>query len=305
MNRTLRIATRRSPLALWQAEFVAEILRRGHPSRTVQLVPMTTRGDQLLDRSLAAIGGKGLFLKELEEAMLAGEAELAVHSMKDMPADLPEGFSIAAVLERHAPHDALVSNRFASLADLPERARVGTSSLRRQAQLLAHRPDLQVHPLRGNVNTRLAKLDAGDYDAIILAAAGLQRLGMGDRITEILTPAQSLPAVAQGAMGIECLSGDDELLALLGQLEDPATRACVDAERAMSFDLGGSCQVPLAGFAELADGQLQLRGLIATPDGQRVLRARAAGATDDPARVGQTVAGDLREQGAAALLEAL
>ncbi len=302
---TLRIATRKSPLALWQAEFVAAALRAHHPGLEVELLPMSTRGDELLDRSLAAIGGKGLFLKELEEAMRQGRADAAVHSMKDVPADLPEGFEISAILERHAPHDAFVSNRHDSLAGLPKGARVGTSSLRRQAQLLATRPDLRIAPLRGNVNTRLAKLDADEHDAIILARAGLERLELGHRITEVIDPTASLPAVAQGALGIECLAGSDagRLVAVLDHAE---TRACVEAERAMSFRLGGSCQVPLAGFCERAqDGALHLRALVGAPDGSRLIRAEERGRDATPEPLGMDVAEKLLAGGAGEIIAAL
>ncbi|MDX1569515.1 MAG: hydroxymethylbilane synthase [Xanthomonadales bacterium] len=305
MKTTLTIATRKSPLALWQAEYVADQLRALEPDMSIELLPMSTRGDKLLDRSLAAIGGKGLFLKELEEAMAAGQADLAVHSMKDVPADLPAGFAVAAVLARHDPRDALVSPRYETLEQLPERARVGTSSLRRQAQLLATRPDLQIGALRGNVNTRLAKLDAGDYDAIVLAASGLQRLGMGERITQTIAPEISLPAVAQGALGIECLADNRPLIELLQRLEDRETRACVSAERAVSQALGGSCQMPLAGFAQVEGEQIRLRALLASPDGQRTLRAEAKGDLTSPVELGRQAADDLHHQGAAAIIEAL
>ena len=301
----IRIATRQSPLALWQAEFVRDQLRGHHPGLAIELVPMSTRGDQLLDRSLAKIGGKGLFLKELEEAMAAGNAELAVHSMKDVPADLPAGFTIAAILERHNPQDALVSNRHPRFADLPQGARVGTSSLRRQAQLLAHRPDLVVEPLRGNVNTRLAKLDEGQHDAIILAAAGLERLGMGERIAEVLSPEVSLPAVAQGAMGIECLTEREDVRELVAVLDHAPTRCRVEAERAMSLELGGSCQVPLAGYCVFDDDRLWLRALLGRPDGSQLLRAEARAVPGEPGSLGRSVADDLLRQGAAAIMEAL
>ena len=297
--------TRKSPLALWQAEFVADQLRSLIPDMPVELLPMSTRGDRLLDRSLASIGGKGLFLKELEEAMADGRADLAVHSMKDVPADLPQGFAVAAVLSRHDPRDALVSPRYETLEQLPAGAQVGTSSLRRQAQLLAARPDLEIGALRGNVNTRLAKLDAGDYDAIVLAASGLQRLGLGDRITETIAPEVSLPAVAQGALGIECLARNQSLIDLLARLEDRETRACVTAERAVSQALGGSCQMPLAGFAEMSGDQLRLRVLLASPEGSSILRAEVRGDAAIPEELGREAADRLHQQGASRIIEAL
>lgn len=300
----LRIATRRSALALWQAEFVAAELRAAHPHLSVNLVPMTTRGDQLLDRPLAEIGGKGLFLKELEQAMAEGRADIAVHSMKDVPNELPDGFVIAAVLERHDPRDALVGP-FASVEALPEAAHVGTSSLRRQSQLLHHRPDLQISSLRGNVNTRLARLDSGDFDAIVLAAAGLDRLQMTDRIATRLDPLVCLPAVAQGAIAIECLAGAAQIESLLQALHDPVTGTCVTAERAFSAALAGSCQVPLAAHALIDDGGLRLDAMVASIDGKSLLRQHLAGSGEQPVALGESLAGKLLEQGAGAILDAL
>ena len=298
----LRLATRESALALWQTGHVADRLRAMHPDLDVQLVPMTTRGDQILDRALAAVGGKGLFLKELEVAMLEGDADAAVHSLKDVPMALDGPFVLPAILERADPFDAFVSNHHATLDALPEGARVGTSSLRRQAQLRALRPDLELIDLRGNVNTRLAKLDAGQYDAIILACAGLQRLGFGARIAERLTPPRLLPAVAQGAIAIECRDDDTPTQRLLRGLDDGATRVCVEAERAMNRALHGSCHVPVAGFAELLNEKLLLRGAVGDAHDGRMLRAEAKGSAADPEGLGQRVAAELLAQGAGALL---
>ena len=298
----LRIATRKSALALWQSEHVAALLRAAHPRLQIELVPMVTQGDRVLDRPLAAIGGKGLFLKELEFAMLDGVADCAVHSLKDVPMLLDGPFAIAAVLQRADPFDAFVSVHHASLAALPPGARVGTSSLRRQAQLRAARPDLDLRDLRGNVNTRLAKLDAGDYDAIVLACAGLERLGLGERIRARLAMPDWVPAVAQGAIGIECRADDEATRALLLPLEHAPTRLCTDAERAMNRQLHGSCQVPVAGYA-LRDGErLQLTGLVGDAAAGRLLRAHAEGDARDPEALGQQVARQLLAQGAAAML---
>ncbi|MBM5810592.1 MAG: hydroxymethylbilane synthase [Gammaproteobacteria bacterium] len=305
MSRLIRIATRRSRLALWQAGHVAERLRALHPGSEVRLVPIVTAGDRILDRSLAAIGGKGLFIKELEQAMLAGAAELAVHSMKDVPAALPAGFTIAAILERADPRDAFVSDRHGSFADLPPDARVGTSSLRRQCQLLNRRPDLRILPLRGNVETRLARLQSEGLDAIILAAAGLDRLGLGARIRERLATGISLPAVGQAAIGIECRDADAGTAALLAPLDHAPTRSCVEAERAFALRLGGSCQSPVAAFAELQGTTLRLRGLVGAPDGSNVFadsEARPAGAPGD---IGIALAERLLAAGAGPLLETL
>lgn len=302
MNRTIRIATRESRLALWQAEHVAALLCRHHPGLTVELVPMTTKGDQILDTTLAKIGGKGLFIKELETAMLEGRADIAVHSMKDVPAQMPDGFEILAVLEREDPRDALVSAEFMDIAAIPAGRIVGTSSLRRQAQLQHARPDLEVEPVRGNVETRLRKLDHGHFAAILLAAAGLKRLGLEQRIAGFLPYEVSLPAVGQGAVGIECLAGNDAIAELLAPLEHPDTRRCVDAERAFAAGLGASCESPVAGFAEIEAGEIHLRGLVATRDGRSVLRGALRGPVGDAAALGARLAEDLFARGAAALL---
>ena len=298
----LVIATRRSRLALWQAEHVKARLEQAHAGLAVELLPMTTRGDELLDQRLDTAGGKGLFIKELENAMLAGRAELAVHSMKDVPADLPPGFAIAAILSREDPRDALVSNQCTKLADLRKGAVLGTSSLRRAAQIKERQPGIELKLLRGNVETRIAKLDRGEYDAIILAVAGLVRLGLESRIAERLAPDISLPAPGQGAIGVECLDRAD-VRALLVPLADAPTAACVQAERAVSLGLGGSCTLPLGAYAEYAKGKIRLRALVAAADGRRVVRAEATG--DDPESLGATVVRDLRARGAAEILASL
>ena len=300
MPEILRIATRKSALALWQTEHVAQRLRALHPGLAVEFVPLSTRGDEVLDRSLASIGGKGLFLKELEVAMLDGAADCAVHSLKDVPMELDPPFALAAVLERADPFDAFVSNHHTGVDALPAGARVGTSSLRRQAQLRARRPDLDLRDLRGNVNTRLAKLDAGDYDAIVLACAGLQRLGFDARIRERLVAPDWLPAGAQGAIAIECRADDDRTRALVATLEHAPTRICVEAERAMNLRLHGSCQVPIAAYCTLDDGKLHLTGLVGDAATGRCLRAEASGA--DPIALGDTVAQRLLDAGAGAFL---
>jgi len=305
MPREIRIATRKSALALWQAEFVKARLEAAHPGLAVSLVPMVSRGDKLLDAPLAKIGGKGLFVKELETALLENEADIAVHSMKDVPMDFPEGLGLYCICEREDPRDAFVSNTYDSLDALPAGSVVGTSSLRRQAQLLARRPDLKIQFLRGNVNTRLAKLDAGEYDAIILAAAGLIRLGFEARIRSRISVEDSLPAGGQGAVGIECRSADSDVQALLAPLADPATAVRVIAERALNKRLNGGCQVPIACYAELADGQLWLRGLVGQPDGGRLLRAEARAPQAEAERLGEQVAEALLAQGAAEILRAV
>ncbi len=302
MTRTLRIATRKSPLALWQTEHVAARLREAHPGIAIELVPLSTRGDVVLDRSLAAIGGKGLFLKELEEAMQDGRADLAVHSLKDVPMQLDPGFALAAILARANPFDAFVSNRHASFDDLPQGAVVGTSSLRRQAQIRALRPDLQLRDLRGNVNTRLAKLDAGEFDAIVLACAGLERLGFDARIRAELAPPQFLPAVAQGAIAIETRDDDADVAALCAVLHDRDTDLRVRAERAMNLALHGSCQVPIAGFATLEGDTLHLRALVGDAASGELLRAESKASAQDPESLGCHVAGQLRTLGADRLL---
>ena len=301
---TLRIATRKSPLALWQTEHVADRLRAAHPGLAVELVPLSTRGDEVLDRSLAAIGGKGLFLKELELAMQRGEADCAVHSLKDVPMELEPGFALAAILARADHADAFVSNRFDGIGALPPGACVGTSSLRRQAQLRALRPDLQLRDLRGNVNTRLAKLDAGEYDAIVLACAGLQRLGFDARIRARLDAPGWLPAPAQGAIAIECRAGDDAVAALCASLDDAATRACVGAERAMNQALHGSCHVPVAAYARRDGDRLWLQGLVGSAADGRAVRADGEGRVDAHERLGREVAEALLAKGARALIDA-
>jgi hydroxymethylbilane synthase len=301
----LTIATRESQLALWQAYHIRDRLKGLHAGLDVELLGMTTQGDQILDSPLSRIGGKGLFVKELEQAMAAGRADLAVHSIKDVPMDLPEGFVLAAITMREDPRDAFVSNRFKTLADLPAGAKVGTSSLRRQAQLRARFPHLVIDTLRGNVNTRLRKLDEGQYDAIILAAAGLKRLGFDARITAVLSPEESLPAVGQGALGIETLAARPEVAALLAPLNDPATAACVRAERAMSRVLQGGCQAPIGGYAEMIDGRVHLRGFVADLEGVRFYRAEASGDAGDPEALGRQVAESLIAQGADRLMAEL
>jgi len=301
----LRIATRKSQLALWQAGHVAALLREAHAGLEIELVPIVTQGDRIQDRSLAAIGGKGLFIKELEVALEEQRADIAVHSMKDLPGDLPDGLAIAAVLVRADARDALVAPAAARLEDLPRGARVGTSSLRRQAQLLAARPDLKIEALRGNVDTRLRRLDAGEMDAIVLACAGLIRLGLESRISARLDPQISLPAVAQGVIGIECRSTDARTLRLVSVLNHQATRIAMDAERAFAHRLGGSCQSPIAAHAELDGRRLMLAGLVAEPDGSRLLRDTQAGSSDAPAALGSLLAERMLAAGAGPLLERL
>jgi hydroxymethylbilane synthase len=303
--REIRIATRKSALALWQAEYVKATLEQAHPGLIVSLVPMVSRGDKLLDAPLAKIGGKGLFVKELETALLENEADIAVHSMKDVPMDFPEGLGLYCICEREDPRDAFVSNTFASLDELPAGSVVGTSSLRRQAQLLALRPDLKIHFLRGNVNTRLAKLDAGEYDAIILAAAGLIRLGFAARIRAAISVEASLPAGGQGAVGIECRSADLAIHALLAPLHHRETALRVTAERALNKHLNGGCQVPIACYALLEGEQLWLRGLVGQPDGSQLLRAEARAASSAAEALGVQVAEALLAQGAADILAAV
>ncbi|MEO7433247.1 MAG: hydroxymethylbilane synthase [Dokdonella sp.] len=303
--KTLRIATRQSALALWQAEHVAARLRVLHTGLLVELVPMTTRGDQILDRPLSQVGGKGLFLKELEVAMIEHRADIAVHSFKDVPMDIEPGFEIGAVLDRADPADAFISGRYRRFDELPHAARVGTSSLRRQAQVRALRPDLQLVDLRGNVNTRLAKLDAGDYDAIILACAGIERLGFGTRIAARLAPPEWVPAVAQGAIAVECRVGDSEVLDLVAGLNDPSTHRCVTAERAMNRKLHGSCTVPIAGYCIETEKGLALWGLVGDAKNGQLVRAQAEGDADNPQSVGEKVAEGLMEQGAGEILARL
>ena len=299
------IATRESRLALWQAEHVRGLLRKLYPACRVELLGMTTRGDQILDRPLAKVGGKGLFVKELETALFDRSADIAVHSMKDVPMQLAPEFALVAIGPREVPLDAFVSNQYAGLEDLPPGAVVGTSSLRREAQLHANHPTLVVTSLRGNLDTRLRKLDEGQYDAIILAAAGLTRLGLDERIRSVLSAEASLPAAGQGALGIEALADRPEVAAWLAPLNDAATAACVRAERAVSRALAGSCEVPLGAYAEFAAGQLMLRGLVATPDGTRIARAETRGPALDPEALGLALVADLRAQGAGEILAAL
>ena len=303
----LVIATRESALALWQAHHIRNRLAVLHPRLEIEILGMTTEGDQKLSTSLAKIGGKGLFVKELETALAEGRADIAVHSMKDVPMHVPPGFTIAAITEREDPRDAFVSNDYAGLAQLPDGARVGTSSLRRESQIRARFPQLQLHPLRGNVNTRLRKLDDGQYAAIILAAAGLKRLGFDSRITAILEPEESLPAVGQGALGIECLSERDDLIELLQPFNHAETAWCVKAERAVSRALAGSCVVPLGAFAQFAEGSVSLRGFVASPDGSRMVSAQSAGGKlqQDPEVFGQVLASQLAAGGAREILAAL
>jgi len=305
MSREIRIATRKSALALWQAEYVKARLEASHPGLKVSLVPMVSRGDKLLDAPLAKIGGKGLFVKELETALMENEADIAVHSMKDVPMEFPEGLGLYCICEREDPRDAFVSNHFDSLDALPPGSVVGTSSLRRQAQLLARRPDLKIQFLRGNVNTRLAKLDAGEYDAIILAAAGLIRLGFGERIRSSISVDESLPAGGQGAVGIECRTTDSELHALLECLNHAPTATRVVAERALNKRLNGGCQVPIACYAVLEGEQLWLRGLVGQPDGTVLLRAEGRAPAADAEALGVQVAEALLDQGAEQILQAV
>ena len=299
------IASRESALALWQAEFIKRWLIELYPQSEISILGMTTRGDQILNISLSKIGGKGLFIKELEQSMVEGRADIAVHSMKDLPMNMPPGFALAAIAEREDPRDAFVSNHYKSLDALPAGSVVGTSSLRRESQLRARFPYLQVQPLRGNVQTRLRKLDEGQYAAIILAAAGLKRLGLADRITTVLSPELSLPAVGQGALGIECLSERTDLIELMKPLHHIKTGQCVESERAMSRELGGSCQVPLGGFAEIIEGELVLRGFVASPDGSRILSAQLNGDPTAGETMGIHLAKDLKAQGADEILDAL
>lgn len=302
---SLIIATRASRLALWQAEHVRGQLLQLYPQCQVSLLEMTTRGDQILDRTLSKVGGKGLFVKELETALLDGRADLAVHSLKDVPVDLKLPFALTAVMKREDPRDALVSNQVEDLAQLPAGSVVGTSSLRRESQVRALYPHLQVRPLRGNLDTRLSKLDRGEYAAIILAAAGLQRLGMESRIRAYLSPEQSLPSAGQGALGIEVMAERADLRAWLKPLECSASTWCALAERTVSAELGGSCQVPLAAYAQLQGDVLHLRGLVAQPDGAVIIRAEASGPPDQAEALGRQVAGRLLEQGARAILAQL
>lgn len=298
----LRIATRRSPLALWQAEHVKARLEELHPGLEVVLVPIKTQGDIILDTPLSKIGGKGLFVKELEACMLNGEADIAVHSMKDVPMEFPEGLKLGPIMERHAPTDALVSNTYNTLDEIPAGKVIGTSSLRRSCQLLASRPDLKVQWLRGNLQTRIGKLDAGEYDAILLATSGMQRMGLGDRIRQEIPAEVSLPACGQGALGIELREGDEQSAALVAALNHTESETCVLAERAMNTRLKGGCQVPIGGYAIQQGDELWLRAMVGEPEGSRVLRAEARGSAADPVGLGTQVAEDLLAQGAGEIL---
>jgi len=301
----IRIATRKSPLALWQANEVSRQLKIHHPELEIELVTMTTKGDRILDAPLAKVGGKGLFVKELEQGMLDGDADIAVHSMKDVPMDFPEGLYLPIIMERENPHDAFVSNNYEKLEDLPANARIGTSSLRRQLQIKASMPDAEMLDLRGNVNTRLGKLDNGDYDAIILASAGLIRLGFEDRIRHSLTPEQSLPAIGQGAVGIECREGDTEIEALIAPLNHSDTNVRLTAERALNKGLNGGCQVPIAGYSLLENNEIYLRGLVGRPDGSEVVFDEIRGPATEAAQLGTTLAERLLEAGAGKILSDL
>ena len=305
LEKTLKIATRQSPLALWQANYVKDRLQQLYPNFTIELVPMVTKGDVILDSPLAKIGGKGLFVKELENALLNKEADIAVHSMKDVPMQFPEGLGLAVICQREDPRDAFVSHSYRTFAELPQGAVVGTSSLRRQCQLKALRPDLDIRSLRGNVGTRLSKLDNGDYDAIILASAGLIRLGLADRIASFIDVEQSLPAVGQGAVGIECRTDDMQVQALLAPLADAETTYCVRAERAMNNHLQGGCQVPIGGYAVLQQGQLYLRALVGDIDGSRIIRAEGKSAVENAEVLGVKIAEQLLAQGADKILQAI
>ena len=305
LEKTLKIATRQSPLALWQANYVKDRLQQLYPDLTIELVPMVTKGDVILDSPLAKIGGKGLFVKELENALLTKEADIAVHSMKDVPMQFPEGLGLAVICQREDPRDAFVSHSYRTFAELPQGAVVGTSSLRRQCQLKALRPDLDIRSLRGNVGTRLSKLDNGDYDAIILASAGLIRLGLADRIASFIDVEQSLPAAGQGAVGIECRTDDAQVQALLAPLADAETTYCVLAERAMNNHLQGGCQVPIGGYAVLQQGQLYLRALVGYIDGSRIIRAEGKSAVENAEVLGVKIAEQLLAQGADKILQAI
>jgi hydroxymethylbilane synthase len=305
LEKTLKIATRQSPLALWQANYVKDRLQQLYPDLTIKLVPMVTKGDVILDSPLAKIGGKGLFVKELENALLNKEADIAVHSMKDVPMQFPEGLGLAVICQREDPRDAFVSHSYRTFAELPQGAVVGTSSLRRQCQLKALRPDLDIRSLRGNVGTRLSKLDNGDYDAIILASAGLIRLGLADRIASFIDVEQSLPAAGQGAVGIECRTDDVQVHALLAPLADAETTYCVRAERAMNNHLQGGCQVPIGGYAVLQQGQLYLRALVGDIDGSRIIRAEGKSAVENAEVLGVQIAEQLLAQGADKILQSI
>jgi len=304
-DKPIRIATRKSPLAMWQAEFVKDALEQAHPGLIVELVPMVTKGDIILDTPLAKVGGKGLFVKELEVAMLENRADIAVHSMKDVPVEFPEGLGLVTICEREDPRDAFVSNSFNTIDELPAGAVVGTSSLRRQCQLRAQRPDLIVKDLRGNVNTRLRKLDDGEYDAIILASAGLKRLKMDDRIRDAIAPEISLPAVGQGAVGIECRLDDARVRTLLGALNHQDTATRVLCERAMNNRLQGGCQVPIGSYSELQGDEIWLRALVGEPDGSKIVRGEISGPVADAETLGTQLAEQLLDEGAKDILDKL
>ena len=301
IKKTITIATRKSPLAMWQAEFAASLIEKKFPHIKTKLLPMTTKGDQILNVTLNKIGGKGLFLKELEQSMLAGEADIAIHSMKDVPADMPDEFTICSIFKRHDASDAFVSNTYNTLEQLPQNARVGTSSLRRQSQLLAIRPDLQVLPLRGNVQTRLQKLDNGEYDAIILATAGLERMQLDDRIKSKLIPNAWLPAVGQGAVGVECLSNRKDLIELMAQLNDEESAQCVNAERAMNKVLNGSCSVAIGAYATLNNDKISMQAIVCAPNGSQSIRQQAE--AKDPYELGSNIAKLLLADGAQEVLD--
>jgi hydroxymethylbilane synthase len=302
---TLRIATRKSPLALWQAEYVAKRLHQAHPGLNVELIGMITRGDKILDSPLAKVGGKGLFVKELEQGLLEDRADLAVHSMKDVPIDFPDGLGLPVILAREDPRDAFVSRQYSHPDDLPADARIGTSSLRRQCQLAARYPDWEILSLRGNVGSRLARLDTGEFDAILLAAAGLKRLGLTERITLALEPEFSLPAIGQGAIGVECRLDDVRTRELIATLDDPATQVQVVAERAFNARLQGGCQVPIAGYALMENGHIWLRGLVGEPDGSQIITGEIRGPVTEAETLGAALAEELRERGADAILRRL
>lgn len=301
----IRIATRRSPLALWQANFVKQNLLLAHKNLTVELIPMMTQGDIILDSPLAKIGGKGLFVKQLEQAILTNQADIAVHSIKDIPAQFPEGLTLATICQRDDVRDAFISNHYSNLDELPNGAIVGTSSLRRQCQLRANYPHLQIKDLRGNVGTRLAKLDNQEYDAIILASVGLKRLDLQDRIKQYIDISSILPAVGQGAIGIETRANDKPLLDILSVLDDKNSRICIQAERAMNKALQGGCQVPIACYSQLNNDILSLQGLVGSIDGSKIIKATVEGSINDPEKLGQTLAEHLLKQGAKSILQEL
>lgn len=304
-TKRIRIATRKSPLALWQAEHVRDLLQQAHPGLEVELVGMSTQGDRVLDSPLAKIGGKGLFVKELEQSMLEGRTDIAVHSMKDVPVELPPGLHLPVILPREEPRDAFVSNKYKSFSELPNGARLGTSSLRRQTQLQALRPDLSIESLRGNVGTRLQRLDDGVYDAIILASAGLIRLGLSERIAESLPPEICLPAIGQGAIGIECRIDDPVVNQLIRVLDDPETHICVRAERALNARLEGGCQVPIAAHAVLQNGRVLLDALVGRPDGSEIIRGHQSGTAAEAEAIGLELAEDLLARGADVVLKSV